>query len=144
MTKLLIVYHSQSGNTEAMAKAFCEGAVSSGVTVSLQKAADTTNADLIDCDALAIGTANYFSYMAGAVKDLFDRTFYAVRGKADDKPYIVFGSHGGGGDKALEGVERICTALNFRKAFDNVSAEGKPSSDVLEQCKEIGRKLAEL
>ena len=44
----------------------------------------------------------------------------------------------------MEGVERICTALNFRKAFDNVSAEGKPSSDVLEQCKEIGRKLAEL
>ena len=144
MAKFLIVYHSQSGNTEAMAKAFYEGAASYGAAVSLQKAADTTSDDLMNCNALAIGTANYFSYMAGAIKDLFDRTFYAVRGKADEKPYIVFGSHGGGGDKALESVERICTALNLRKAFDNVSAENKPSSDVLEQCKEIGNKLAAL
>ena len=127
-----------------MAKAFYEGVLSAGATVSLKKAADTTSDDLIDCDAVAIGTPNYLSYMAGAVKDLFDRTFYAVRGKADDKSYIVFGSQGGGGDKALESVERICTALNLRKAFDNVSAENRPSSDVLEQCKEIGNKLAEL
>ena len=143
MSKVLIVYHSQSGNTEAMAKALREGAASSGAEVSLKKAADATSDDLIDCDAIAIGTANYFSYMAGAVKDLFDRTFYAVRGRADDKPYVVFGSHGGGGSKALEVVERICTALNFRKAFDSVGAEGKPSSDVLEQCREIGRQLTE-
>ena len=143
MAKLLIVYHSQSGNTEAMAKAFHEGALSSAAAVTLKKAVDTTSDDLIDCDAVAIGTPNYFSYMAGAVKDLFDRTFYAVRGKADDKPYVIFGSHGGGGSKALEGVERICTALNFRKAFDSVSAEGKPSSDVLEQCKELGKKLSQ-
>ncbi len=33
MAKLLIVYHSQSGNTEAMAKAFHEGAVSSGTMI---------------------------------------------------------------------------------------------------------------
>ena len=126
MTKLPIVYHSQSENTEAMAKAFYEGALSSEVTVSLKKAADTTSDDLIDCDAVAIGTLNYFSYMAGAVKDLFDRTFYAARGKADDKPYVVFGSHGGGGSKAMEGVERIYSGLRFRKAFDNVSTQGKP------------------
>jgi len=143
MAKLLIVYHSQSGNTEAMAKAFYEGAVSSGATVSLKKAADTTSDDLIDCDAVAIGTPNYFSYMAGAVKDLFDRTFYAVRGKADGKPYVLFGSHGGGENKALDSIDRICNALQFRRAFDDVLAAGKPLPDVLEQCRELGKKLAE-
>jgi len=142
MAKLLIVYHSQSGNTEAMAKAFYEGAVSSGATVSLKKAADTTSDDLIDCDAVAIGTPNYFSYMAGAVKDLFDRTFYAVRGNADGKPYVLFSSHGGGGSKALDSVDRICDALQFRRAFDSVLATGKPLSDVLEQCRELGKKLS--
>ncbi len=79
MTKLLIVYHSQPRNTEAMAKAFYAGVLSSGAMVSLKKAADTTSDDLIDCDAVA-----------------------------------------------MESVERICSGLGFRKAFDNVSTQGKP------------------
>ena len=37
MAKLLIIYHSQSGNTEAMAKAVYQGALSSGATASLKK-----------------------------------------------------------------------------------------------------------
>jgi len=144
MAKLLIVYHSQSGNSEAMAKAFYEGARSSGATVSLKKAVDTTSDDLIGCDAIAIGTPNYFSYMAGAIKDLFDRTYYTVHGRAEGKPYVLFGSHGGGGGKALDSVERICDALQFRKAFDNVLANGYPSPDVFEQCRGLGIKLAQL
>ena len=144
MSKLLIIYHSQSGNTEAMAKAFYEGARSSGATVNLKKAADTTSEYLIGCDAIAIGTPNYFSYMAGAIKDLFDRVYYTVHGRAEGKPYVLFGSHGGGGGKALDGVERICNALQFRKAFDNVLANGQPSPEVLEQCKSLGKKLAQL
>ena len=144
MAKLLIVYHSQSGNTEAMAKAFYEGAHSSGATVSLKKAADTTSEDLISCDAIAIGTPNYFSYMAGAIKDLFDRIYYAVHGRAEGKPYVLFGSHGGGGGKALDSVERMCNALQLRKAFDSVLANGQPSAEVLDQCKSLGKRLAQL
>jgi len=144
MAKLLIIYHSQSGNTEAMAKAVYEGALSSRATVSLKKAAEATNNDLLDCDAVILGTPNYFSYMAGAIKDFFDRVFHTMRGKIDDKPYAVFGSAGGGGKGALDSVDGICRSLRLKKAFEGVVATGKPSSEVLEECKELGRKLAQL
>jgi len=144
MAKLLIIYHSQSGNTEAMAKAVYEGALSSGATASLKKAAEATSNDLLDCDAVAFGTPNYFSYMAGAMKDFFDRSLHAVRGKVDNKPYTAVSSHGGGGGQALDSIDRICRSLKLKKVFDGVIAAGKPSSEVLEECRELGRKLAQL
>ena len=144
MARLLIVYHSQSGNTEAMAKAVYEGALSSGATASLKKAAEATSNDLIDCDAVAFGTPNYFSYMAGAMKDFFDRGLHAVQGKVDNKPYTAVGSHGGGGRQALDSIDKICHSLKLKKVFEGVVATGKPSSKVLEECKELGKKLAQL
>ena len=144
MAKLAIIYHSQSGNTEVMAKAVYEGALSSGATASLKKAAEATSNDLIDCDAVILGTPNYFSYMAGAMKDFFDRVFYATRGKVDDKPYATFSSAGGGGKGTLDSVDGICHSLRLKKAFDSVIAAGKPSPEVLEEYKELGRKLAQL
>ena len=144
MAKLLIIYHSQSGNTEAMAKAVYEGALSSGATVSLKKAAEATSNDLLDCDAVILGTPNYFSYMAGAMKDFFDRSLHTVRDKVDNKPYATFSSAGGGGKGALDSVDGICHSLKLKKAFDSIVAIGKPSSEVLEECKELGRKVAQL
>jgi NAD(P)H dehydrogenase (quinone) len=37
MSRVLILYHSQSGNTEAMAKAVQEGAASAGAEVIIKK-----------------------------------------------------------------------------------------------------------
>ena len=144
MAKILIIYHSQSGNTEEMAQAVYEGALSSGATIILKKATEATSDDLLNCDAVAFGTPNYFSYMAGAVKDFFDQNLSVVRGKVDNKPYATFGSHGGGGDQALDSLERICHSLNLKKACDCASATNKPSSKALEECRELGRKLAQL
>ncbi len=144
MAKLAIIYHSQSGNTEVMAKAAYEGALSSGATASLKKTSKATSNDLIDCHAVILGTPNYFSYMAGAMKDFFDRAFYTSPGKVDDKPYSVFSSAGGGGKEALDSVDGICRSPRLRKAFDSVITAGKSSPEVLEECKELGRKLAQL
>ena len=144
MAKLLIIYHSQTGNTEAMAQAVCEGAISTGATLTMKKAADTTNDDLLSCDAVAFGTPNYFSYMAGIMKDLFDRAWLTIRHSVVNKPYAAFGSAGGGGRQALDSIDRVCNSFRLKKAFEGVIATGKPSSDVLEQCKELGKKLAQL
>lgn len=144
MAKLAIIYHSQSGNTEVMAKVVYEGALSSGATASLKKAAEATSNDLIDYDAVILDTLNYFSYMAGAMKDFFDTAFYTSRGKVDDKPYAVFSSAGGGGKEALDSVDGIYHSPRLKKAFDSVIAADKPSPEVLEECKKLGRKLTQL
>jgi len=142
MSKILIIYHSQSGNTEKMAKAIRDGATSAGATVSLKKALDANADDLLNCDAVIFGTANYFNYMAGAVKDFFDRTFFTLRGKVDGKPYATFGSYGGGKDAAINTLDKMCDGLGLKKAAESVGAQREPSSEALEQCKALGAKMA--
>jgi flavorubredoxin len=144
MKRLLIIYHSQTGNTEAMATAMSEGASSAGAIVVLKRAVNATGEDLLSCDAMAIGTPNYFSYMAGLVKDFFDRAWPTIRGKVANKPYVAFCSSGGGGRQALDSVERICSSIGLSKVFQGVIATGKPSVKVFDDCKELGKKLARL
>jgi multimeric flavodoxin WrbA len=109
-----VIYHSQSGNTKAAADIVSEAASGiTGIEVTVKKALDATVDDLLSCDAIAIGTPDYFSYMAGGLKDFFDRTFYPTRGSVTGKPCGIFLTHGGGG-RAIESVERICSSFKFR------------------------------
>jgi flavorubredoxin len=142
MKKVLIIYHSQSGNTEAMAKAVYEGAMAGGATAVLKKAVDAGVKDILGCDIIAIGTPNYFGYMAGMVKDFFDRVWADIRDKVGNKPYVTFGSKGGGGTQALDSVERICDGLRMVKARDGIIATRSPADEELARCRELGRKLA--
>ena len=144
MGKVLIIYHTLSGNTEMMAKAVADGARSvAGAEVVLKKALDATLEDLLTCNAVAFGSADYFSYMAGAVKDFFDRTFYPSQGKVTGKPCAVFGTGGGGGERVIASLERMCNAFKLKKIADGVAAAGKPSEGVIKECKELGKKLAQ-
>jgi multimeric flavodoxin WrbA len=146
MTKLLIVYHSQSGNTEALAKAVAEGASSAGATVTLKKATDATAEDLINCDVAAFGSPNYYSDMAGALKDFFDRAYWDVRDKVHHKPYGAFCSSGVNSSRVLDSIDRVASlsSLSMKKAFDGIVITGTPSSTGLAKCRELGKKLAQL
>ena len=142
MAKILIIYHSQSGNTEKMAQAVNDGALSAGATVSLKKASDTGTDDLLNCDAVIMCTPNYFNYEAGMMKDFFDRNFFAMKGKVDGKPYATFGSHGNGGTVAIESLNKQCDNLGLKKSAESVDAFREPSSEVLNECKGLGSKMA--
>ncbi len=145
MAKVLVIYHTLSGNTEKMANAVAEGAKSvTGTNVIVKKAFDATLDDFVNCDGVAFGSADYFSYIAGAVKDFFDRTFYPSRGKVDGKPCITFGTGGGGGDKVVGVLERMCyNAFKLKKVADSVTAGGRISDSDLEECRKERKKLAE-
>ena len=142
MAKVLIIYHSQSGNTEKMAQAVYEGALSAGATVSMKLVADANADDLLNCDVVIMGTANYFSYMAGMMKDFFDRNHFTLKGKVDGKPYATFGSHGNGGAVAIESLDKLCDNVGLKKAVETVAALREPSSEVLSECKGLGSKMA--
>ena len=143
MAKVLVVYHTISGNTEKMAKAFEEGAKSvPGTDVVIKKAFDATLEDLLSCDAIAFGCADYFSYIAGALKDFFDRTYYPSKGKVAGKPYAAFATGGSGAETVLAVLDRLTSSFQFKKAVDNVPVTGAPSSQDLAKCREAGKNLA--
>ena len=77
MKTLLIVYHSQTGNTEKLARAASQGACQVPETYTrLIRAFDATLQDLVTCHGVLFGTPENLGYMSGAIKDFFDRTFY--------------------------------------------------------------------
>jgi len=144
MAKVLIVYHSLSGNTKAAAEAVAEGVKSvDGAEAVLKDGLEAGTADLLDCKTLAVGTPDYFSYMAGGVKDFFDRTFYPTQGKVEDKPVGVFVTHGGGG-KAVESMKSICRSFKFRQACAPVLVKDKPDGDAVARLREMGELLGKL
>jgi len=149
MTKLLIVYESGTGNTEAMAQAVSEGGASAGASVSLKKADEATTDDLLDCDAVILGTPNYFMYMAGTLKQFLEQVYINLRNQEATKPFAVFASGGATGKPAIDSIERLWLMFSqrhrfkFEKAAEAVEAIGKPSPEVLEQCKQLGKKMAQ-
>jgi len=145
MAKILIVYHSQTGNTQKMATSVAKGAKEiEGTTVVLKSAFDTTLTDLLECDGLVIGSPEYFGYMAGAIKDLFDRTYEELREheRVFRKPYAVVVGAGNDGQGALRHIERICIGFQFKKVHDPVISRGAITEDVLSRCEELGKTMA--
>ena len=143
MVKILVVYHSQTGNTEAMAKAVAGGAAAiEAAEVILKRAGEATLQDLLDCQGLAIGTPENFGYMSGMIKDFFDRTYEHARGKVFRKPYVVFISAGNDGAGALRNIERIALGYQFKKVYEPVISKGKPTEETLEKCRELGQTIA--
>ena len=139
---VLVVYHSQGGNTEAAAQAVAEGVQSvEGVKPILKRALDADADDLTSCDAVCFGTPDYFSYMAGILKDFFDRTFYPTQGQLGDKVCAVFVTHGGGG-RASESVETICRSFRLKQVAETVLVKGGPDEAAEVRLRELGATLA--
>jgi NAD(P)H dehydrogenase (quinone) len=143
MTNALVLYHSQQyGNTEKMAEAVAQGLLESGCEVTLHN----TNrgrypiSEYGNYDLIAIGTPDYFSYMAGTLKTFMD-DWYLYRNKPGykGKPFVLFLSHGGGG--------RAQKSLSIFRHLGNqvgqiVISSGSPDEEVLKLCRELGEELA--
>ena len=143
MAQLLIIYHSQSGNTKAAAEIVSKSAGDiPGTEVILKEALEATPDDLLSCDAIAVGSPDYFSYMAGGVKDFFDRSLYPTQGAVTGKPCGIFICHGGGG-RAVDSVKNICGSMKFSIVGEPVMVQNSPDETAAAQLADLGRQLAE-
>jgi multimeric flavodoxin WrbA len=145
MTKILIIYHSLGGANRKMAEAVAAGVESiEGVEALLKPALETTLEDLTSCAGLAIGSPEYFGYMAGAVKDFFDRTYERARGdsRVFRKPFVIFINAGNDGTGALTSIERISRGFQFKKVLEPIIARGEITAEILAQCREMGQTIA--
>ena len=149
MVRALVLYHSQEfGNTAAMAKAVAEGLRELGCEVDLFNTDDgrfdVTQFPKYDC--VAFGSPDYYSYIAGGLKTFMDDHYiYDVRKGLEglkEKPYALFYSHGGGG-RVIDAMLRIFRRVGTLTG-EPVGSRGKPDPEVLEECRTLGRELAEV
>ena len=145
MKHLLIVYHTQTGNTGRLAEAVRAGAeheLLTGVEVRCLTAAAAGPEDLLWANGLLLGTPENFGYMSGAMKDFLDRTFYPVEGRILPLPYAIFISAGNDGSGALRAIRRIAGGYPFNEVQEPLIVQGEVLEEHLAKAEELGMSLA--
>lgn len=127
-----------------MACAVAAGVAKEGSVAVLKRAFDSTASDLIECDGLVLASPEYFGYMAGGIKDYFDRTYEELHEhpKVAKKPYCIVVSAGNDGQGAVMQIERICKGYRLKPAQKPIISKGAVTHTVLDACTELGKTMA--
>ena len=158
-TRVLVVYHSVTGNTEKMAHAAAEGAQRAHAIVVTKRVADVTRADLEHTHALIIGSPTQWSNMTSAMTafietwpDMVDKIggAFATGGAASGgKEHVVTSlvsamlSHG------MIVAGPVYTEGTFRFGASGATATTGPGNEgvsdaELNEARELGQRVAAL
>jgi multimeric flavodoxin WrbA len=142
MKTLLLVYHSQSGTTEALVKSAVAGAVADGeVKVLVKRAVDADTADLAGADGLILAAAENSGRLAGGMKEFLDRSFYPFQdGRLLSASLLI--SAGNDGRNAEADFRRILTGMPVKLVSEPLIVRGLPGPDDLDSCEELGATMA--
>jgi flavodoxin len=153
MKRLLIIWHSRTGGSEAMAQAAADAAAGE-VTVTLIRAEDASATDLLTGDGFLFACPENLASMSGAMKDFFDRCYYAALSQIEGRPYASLICAGSDGDGAARQIARIATGWRLKAVADPLiicthaqTAEAILAPKViretdLERCRELGALMA--
>ena len=147
MRKIIVIYHSQQyGNTKILAEALAEGVREAGAEVSLINTNERrlTLEEFLATDAVAIGTPDYFSYVAGTIKTFFDDIYlWDQSGKpVKGKPAALFFSCGGGG-KVKQPFESLAKRF-FQQVGETVRSDRPITNEAKKKCLALGKELVKI
>jgi NAD(P)H dehydrogenase (quinone) len=148
----LVIYYSQSGNTKQMAEKISASMNESGLPTTVKDVAQTTVADLLAADAIVIGSPAYYGQMAAPIKKMLDESV-SKHGKLDGKLGAAFASSaniGGGNETTIMSIIEAMVIHGMIIQGDPQGDHygpvsiGKPDSRTLTQCKNKGKRIADL
>lgn len=152
MAKILISYFSSTGNTKKMAELIAGGAEKGGGEVTVKSIGETSATDLLDYDAIIIGSPTYYGAPAAEVRKLFDDSV-KYHGQLEGKVGAAFTSSaniGGGNETTIMAIVQsmlihgmIVRGNSKGDHYGPVSVNA-PDARVEKQCRELGRRTAEL
>ncbi|MFX0067252.1 MAG: flavodoxin family protein [Candidatus Hermodarchaeota archaeon] len=153
MSRILIVYYSKSGNTARMADYIAEGVKKEkDVEVEVKTVKETKVTELLDTDAIILGSPTYYGSMAAEIKQFIDESV-KFHGKLEGKIGGAFSSSGiiGGGNettildilKALL-VHGIIIQGTSKGSHYGPVAIGKPDDRSRKLCVDYGKRIAKL
>ena len=149
---LLVVWHSRTGASRAMAAAAAHGG---GGSARMIGADETGPDDFIAARGyLFVGPEN-LGGLSGAMKEMFDRCYYPLLGRIEGRAYASIIAAGSAGQGAEAQLDRIVTGWRLRRVAaglivntqaqtpQEILAPKQIDSQVSEQCALIGAALAE-
>jgi len=151
-SKVLILYYSRTGNTKQMAELVTEGARDAGGEVILKDAGEAKAEELLDYDAIVIGSPVYYGSMAGEIKKLLDESV-KFHGQLEGKVGAAFSSSAniGGGNETtildiLDALLIHGMVVQGNSAGDHYGpvSIGAPDERVEKQCRVLGKRVVAL
>ena len=159
MGHVLVLYHSQDGNTEKMARHVAAGAADiPGIEVIIKSVTEANRDDVYWCDGLALGSPTQLGTVSAAMKKFWEDLLPDWQ-KIDGKIGCAFSSQGGwGGGAELTCQTLMNIMLNFGflvfgvtdyaghqfTAHYGATQAGEPRTErEIEACRRLGKRLAE-
>jgi len=158
VARLLVVHHSPTPTTRALAEAVIAGAhddAIAGVEVVVRPALDARAEDVLAADGYLLGTSANFGYMSGALKHFFDTIFLQAGGALGEdgsaceaggtrKPYglWVHGRYDTTG--AVRSVQSIVQALAWQQSAPVLEVLGDVGAPERDAAYDLGGTLAAL
>jgi len=151
-SKVLVVYYSRTGNTRRMAEFVADGAKAAGGNVTLKEVENANAEELLDYDAVILGSPVYYGSMAAEMKNLLDESV-EFHGKLDGKVGAAFASSaniGGGNETTILDMLNAMLihgmVIQGNPAGDHYGpvSIGAPDERVKKQCRELGRRTVQL
>lgn len=141
MSKINVVYWSQTGNTQVMAEAIGAGIEEAGKEANVVFVSDITVDDLKDASAMALGCP---AMGAEVLEEGEMEPFMCeLEGSLGGKTVALFGSYGwGDGEWMRDWVERVGDAGANVLNGEGLICQEAPDDDVIEECKALGKQLA--
>ena len=144
MNELLIVYHSQSGANELLARAAWHGASRiANAKVTIKRAAEAESRDFLQTRTVLCCCAEMNGSLAGGMKELLDRVFYPILKAEHILTLAAIMSTGNDGTGATRQLQRIATGLNAHWAAAPTLVKGIPQAADLNTAKELAQALIE-
>jgi len=152
---VLVLYHTRTGNTAALAKAIVEGVRTvDGVDCVLKSASEVTQTDFTSAGGVIAGSPVYFGTMAAELKTVFDK-FVHVRGQMEGKVGAAFATSAdasGGKETTILSILQAMLIYGMIVMGDPMDATGhygvacveQPDSQSAGNAAKLGRRVAEL
>ena len=140
MSRIAVVYWSGTGNTEKMANAVAQGAISKGAEVDMFAASQFDTSKLADYDAIAFGCPSM------GCEELEDSEFAPMFENClpllSGKRIALFGSYGWGDGEWMRNWEKTCSDAGAMMHIEPVTSNEAPDEDGIKSCHDMGAALA--
>lgn len=149
---LLIVWHSRTGASEAMARAAAKGAGEAG---RLMTCDEVLAEDFLAASGYLFCGPENLAALSGAMKEMFDRLYYPLLGRIEGRAYATIIAAGSDGSGAQRQLDRIATGWRLRRVAEpiivnfaaqtpeTILAPKTVAERDLRACEEVGAALGE-
>ncbi len=139
MADVIIVYDSNTGNTEKVAQEVLNGVKESGASVEMKKVDEATVDDLRRAKAVVLGSPNIHDNYSGPMRNFIETKL--KQAKPSDKIGGAFGTHKWNTDN-VKRLEQDLRWLGMRIVAAGVNVHRRETGEA-QKVREFGKKIGE-